>query len=79
MRIALIGKKRSRLKHSLTGAGIGAGIGLIVGALADRGCGNSCWFPDIAKAAFTPLGGIIGAGIGVALPTGGSKVIYRAP
>jgi len=78
IRIVLI-RKRSRLKHSLTGAGIGAGVGLIVGAVADRGCGNSCWFPDIAKAVFTPLGGIIGAGIGVALPTGGSKVIYRAP
>jgi hypothetical protein len=32
IRIALI-RKRSRLKHSLTGAGIGAGVGLIVGSV----------------------------------------------
>jgi hypothetical protein len=79
MRIALIGKRRSRLTHSLVGAGIGAGIGLIVGAVGDRGCGNNCWFPNIGKVVFTPLGGIIGAGIGVAVPAGSSKVIYYAP
>jgi hypothetical protein len=79
MRIALIRKHRSRSKHTLTGAGIGAGVVLIVGAVADRGCNNNCWFPNIGKAVFTPLGGIIGAGLGVALPTGRPKVIYRAP
>jgi hypothetical protein len=78
IRIAVLRKERSRLRHSLIGAGIGAGVGLLVGAVADHGC-NNCWFPNLGKEIFPPLGGIIGAGIGVALPKGGSRVIYRAP
>jgi len=77
MRIAIIRKGHNRLKHTLVGAGIGAGVGLIIGAVADRGC-NNCWFPNLGKEILPPLGGIVGAGIGVALPAG-SRVIYRAP
>jgi hypothetical protein len=36
-------------------------------------------FPDLGKAVFSSLGAIVGTVIGVALPTGGWRDVYRAP
>jgi hypothetical protein len=37
------------------------------------------FFPNGGKAVLTPLGAIIGAVVGVAIPSGGWHDIYRAP
>jgi hypothetical protein len=68
-------QKRSRVRHALLGAAIGAGSGLGVGAIVDSRS-NDSWFPNIGKQALTPLGAIVGTIIGVALPTGHWQEIY---
>ena len=35
--------------------------------------------PTLGKAVFTPIGAIIGTVVGVAIPTGGWREVYRAP
>jgi hypothetical protein len=67
-----------RGRNTLIGLGIGAGGGLAVGAGVDSG-NHTGWFPNFGKAVFTPLGAIVGAIVGVAIPTGGWHQIYRAP
>jgi len=76
LRVSAKGESR-RLRNALIGAGVGAGIGLGVGAAADSGCGRNC-IVQSGKAIFTPLGGMIGAVAGAALPTGRWHDAYRA-
>ena len=70
-----------RLRNALIGFGIGAAAGLTLGAVADARCTGNCieGKQPLGKEAGTPLGALFGAIIGVALPTGGWRVVYRAP
>jgi hypothetical protein len=67
-----------RGRNTLIGLGVGMGGGLAVGAAIDHGTGGS-WFPNLGKAVFTPVGAVVGTVIGVAIPTGGWREVYRAP
>jgi hypothetical protein len=66
-----------RGRNTLIGLAIGAAGGLATGAAIDHG--DHGWFPNFGKAVFTPIGAIIGTVVGVAIPTGGWRVVYRAP
>ncbi len=66
-----------RRRNVLIGLAIGAGGGLGAGAAVDRS--SHGWFPNLGKEVCTPLGAIIGAVVGVAIPTGGWRIVYRAP
>jgi hypothetical protein len=66
-----------RGRNTLIGLAIGAAGGLATGAAIDHG--DHGWFPNLGKAVFTPIGAIIGTVVGVAIPTGGWRVVYRAP
>jgi len=68
-----------RGRNTLIGLAIGTGAGLAVGAGVDAKSGPGRMFPDLGKAVFSPLGAIVGTVIGVALPTGGWRDVYRAP
>ena len=68
-----------RGRHTLIGLAIGTGAGLAAGAGVDSQRGHGDWFPYFGKVVFTPLGAIIGTVVGVALPTGGWRDVYRAP
>jgi uncharacterized protein YcfJ len=68
-----------RGRNTLIGLAIGTGAGLAFGAGADAKSRSGRMFPDLGKAVFTPLGAIVGTVIGVALPTGGWRDVYRAP
>src|ERR1035437_9539062 len=68
-----------RGRNTLTGLAIGTGAGLALGAGVDAKSGPRRMFPDLGKAVFSPLGAIVGTVIGVALPTGGWRDVYRAP
>jgi len=83
--------KRSghRGRHVLIGLAVGAGSGLIM-AVALPGAkqcnGTSiCIGPDLTgvvhdvKMAITPVGAVIGAIVGAALPSGGWTDLYRVP
>jgi len=76
LRVSTKGKSH-RLRNTLIGFGVGAGAGLGVGAAADHACG-SCILPSLGKEVLTPLGAIVGAVVGVALPTGRWQEVYRA-
>ena len=76
-------RKGHRLRHAMIGLAIGAGAGLGAGAGIDAGssCKNSfgpC-FPNAGKAILTPLGALLGLGVGALLPSGGWDEVYRAP
>ena len=71
-------RKGHRGRNTLIGLGIGAGGGLAVGAGLDHSNAGG-WFPNLGKAIFAPVGAIIGTVVGVAIPTGGWREIYRAP
>jgi hypothetical protein len=77
--IKLVSQKRPghRGRNTLIGLAIGAAGGLATGAVIDHG--DHGWFPNLAKAVFTPIGALVGAVVGVAIPTGGWRVVYRAP
>jgi hypothetical protein len=77
--IKLVSLKRPghRGRNTLIGLAIGAAGGLATGAAIDHG--RDAWFPNFGKAVFTPIGAIIGTVVGVAIPTGGWRVVYRAP
>jgi|SRR5580700_7548513 hypothetical protein len=77
--IKLVSLKRPghRGRNTLIGLAIGAAGGLATGAVIDHG--DHGWFPNLGKAVFTPIGAIIGTVVGVAIPTGGWRVVYRAP
>jgi len=67
-----------RGRNTLIGLGVGAGGGLAVGAGLDH-ANQTGWFSDFGKAFLTPVGAIIGTVVGVALPTGGWREVYRTP
>ena len=74
--------KRSghRGRNTLIGLAIGTGAGLAVGAGVDsQSRGQYDLFPNSGKAVLSPLGALVGTVIGVALPTGGWREVYRAP
>ena len=68
-----------RGRNTLLGLAIGAGAGLAAGAGLDSQASINDWFRNAGKAVFTPLGAILGTVVGVALPTGGWRTVYRAP
>ena len=74
-------KPGHRLRNTLMGFGIGAAGGLSLGAIADARCTGDCieGKTPLGKEAGTGLGAVIGTIIGVALPTGGWREVYRAP
>jgi hypothetical protein len=67
-----------RGRNTLIGFAVGTAGGLAAGAGVDHADTGS-WFPNAGKAVFTPIGAIIGTVVGVALPTGGWREVYRAP
>jgi hypothetical protein len=77
-----------RGRHALIGVLVGAGAGLAIGAAADHGGGTKCgpsgpflcgnWFPNLGKEILTPVGAIMGGVVGVVLPAGGWREVYRA-
>jgi hypothetical protein len=72
-------KRRSRRgHHALIGLAIGAGGGLAAGAALDHSAPEG-WFSNLGKGVLTPVGALIGTLVGVAIPTGGWRDVYRAP
>jgi hypothetical protein len=69
-----------RGRHALIGAAIGAGAGLGAGAAIDNDCSSQSIVctGNKGKAILAPVFGVIGAGIGAALPAGGWQEIYRS-
>ncbi len=74
-------KPSHRGRNTLIGLAIGAAGGLTLGAIADARCTGNCIEGNHAygKEIGTGLGAVIGTIIGVALPTGGWREVYRAP
>jgi len=82
-------KKNRRIRHMLIGLGAGAAGGLAAGAgldsafpcrYMDLGCvpePNVGKYPS-AKEIVTPIGAVLGLGVGALLPTGGWREIYRS-
>jgi hypothetical protein len=68
-----------RGRNTLIGLAVGTGVGLAAGAVADSKAGPGIWLPNAGKEVLSPLGALIGTVIGVALPTGGWREVYRAP
>jgi hypothetical protein len=71
-----------RMRHALIGLGIGAAGGLGAGAAIDAGCHPHAFLgclagPDFGKEVLTPVGAVIGLGIGAVLPAGGWREVYR--
>src|SRR3954454_20117607 len=66
-----------RGRNTLIGLGVGAVGGFALGAGADHAA-TSNWLPNVGKIILTPLGAIIGTVVGVAIPTGGWREVYRA-
>jgi hypothetical protein len=78
-RVAL---KRSghRGRNTLIGLAIGTGAGLAVGAGLDSQSRGPHDLPGISGTVFlSPVGALVGTVVGVALPTGGWREVYRAP
>ena len=55
------------------------GAGLAFGAVVDAKARPGIWLPNAGKEVFSPLGAVLGTAIGVALPTGGWRDVYRTP
>jgi len=72
-------KPGHRGRNTLIGLAIGTGVGLAAGAVADSKAGPGRMFPDLGKVMFSSAGMLLGTVIGVALPTGGWRDVYRAP
>jgi hypothetical protein len=75
--------KSHRLRNALVGFGVGAGVGLIVGAIGDaESCHPARFFgciagPNILKEGLTPLGALVGGIVGAVVPTGGWHDVFR--
>jgi hypothetical protein len=67
-----------RGRNTLIGLGVGTAVGLGIGAAFDAKVPDY-WFPNAGKAIASPLGALFGTVIGVVLPTGGWRDVYRAP
>ena len=72
-----------RLRHAPIGAAVGAGVGLGTGAAFDNA--DKCTSQSVGyctdhagKAILTPVFGLIGAGVGALLPSGGWQEVYRS-
>lgn len=76
----LVKRKGHRGRNALIGAGIGAGAGLGFGAAIDNDCSKTSFFctGNKGKAILTPVFGLIGAGIGALIPSGGWREVYRS-
>jgi hypothetical protein len=72
-------KPGHRGRNTLIGLAVGTGVGLAAGAVADSKSGPGVMFPDLGKVVFSSAGMLLGTVIGVALPTGGWRDVYRAP
>ena len=68
-----------RGRNTLIGLAIGTGAGLALGAGVDSQRRPGDWLPSFGKVVLSPVGAIIGTVVGVALPTGGWREVYRAP
>lgn len=70
-----------RGRYTLIGLAIGTGGGLAAGAVVDALGSHNGWnqFSNAGKVVFSPLGALMGTVIGVALPTGRWRDLYRAP
>lgn len=79
--IKLVSLKRPghRGRNTLIGLSIGAAGGAASGVAIDHATPSRGWFPNFGVAVFTPIGAIVGAVVGVAIPTGGWRVVYRVP
>jgi hypothetical protein len=79
--IRRVSLKRSghRGRNALIGLALGTGAGLAAGAFVDAQGGPDNWLPNAGKVVFSPLGALVGTVVGVALPTGGWRDVYRAP
>jgi hypothetical protein len=65
-----------RGRNALIGLGIGAGAGLVTGAVSHPGC--TFVGKNAGKEVLTPVGAIIGVTVGVLLPMGRWHDIYHA-
>jgi hypothetical protein len=76
----LVKSKGHRVRNVLIGAGIGAGAGLGAGASIDSNCSKTSIVctGNKGKAILTPLFGLLGAGIGSLIPSGGWREVYRS-
>ena len=73
-----IREKGHRGRNTLIGLGVGAGVGLVFGALGDANCGPNCTMPkNFGKEALPPVFGGVGALVGLIIPSGGWQVVYR--
>jgi hypothetical protein len=70
-----------RGRNTLIGLAVGTAGGLVFGAVVDSQGSHDQWnwFPNLGKQVCTPLGAIVGTVVGVALPTGRWRDVYRAP
>ena len=73
-------EKGHRGRNVLIGLGVGAGAGLLLGAVGDHNCGSNlnCNVPgNFGKTYLPPLFGAVGALVGAVMPTGGWRDIYK--
>ena len=68
-----------RGRNTLIGLAVGAGVGVASGAVEVSRTRPGAMFRNLGYAVFPPLGALVGTAIGVALPTGGWRDVYRAP
>ena len=78
VRRVAVKKPGHRGRNTLIGLAIGAGAGLAAGSGVDaKGATGGDWLPNAGKFVLTPVGAILGTVIGVAMPTGGWRDVYR--
>jgi hypothetical protein len=76
-RVSIRGKGHRR-RNTLIGLGVGAGVGLGIGLASRAGANQLTVVPNTVVTAAGMVGGaVIGTIIGVAIPTGGWREVYR--